>query len=110
MGLNIGGIIGGIVGSMLGIPGGAALGAGLGAKATGASDKEAMMYGLGGLMLGGAGGAAGKAGGLFGKTGMVMGGFLGQRQDWQCFANGLFGFWCNGRNESSLTRRPFCVR
>jgi hypothetical protein len=53
MGLNIGGIIGGIVGSMLGIPGGAALGAGLGAKATGASDKEAMMYGLGGLMLGG---------------------------------------------------------
>jgi hypothetical protein len=61
MGLNIGGIIGGIVGSMLGIPGGAALGAGLGAKATGASDKEAMMYGLGGLMLGG--GGAGKAGG-----------------------------------------------
>tara|TARA_R110000823_G_scaffold313822_1_gene441902 strand:- start:287 stop:1015 length:729 start_codon:yes stop_codon:yes gene_type:complete len=77
MGLNIGGIIGGIVGSMLGIPGGAALGAGLGAKATGSSDKEAMMYGLGGLMLGGAGGAAGKMGGLFGKTG-IMGGLLGK--------------------------------
>ena len=77
MGLNIGGIIGGIVGSMLGIPGGAALGAGLGAKATGSSDKEAMMYGLGGLMLGGAGGAARKAGGLFGRTG-IMGGLLGK--------------------------------
>jgi hypothetical protein len=79
MGLNIGGIIGGIVGSMLGIPGGAALGAGLGAKATGASDKEAMMYGLGGLMLGG--GGAGKAGGLskiFGSGGAGLGGFLGK--------------------------------
>jgi hypothetical protein len=79
MGLNIGGIIGGIVGSMLGIPGGAALGAGLGAKATGASDKEAMMYGLGGLMLGG--GGAGKAGGfgkLFGSGGAGLAGFLGK--------------------------------
>ena len=78
MGLNIGGIIGGIVGSMLGIPGGAALGAGLGAKATGASDKEAMMYGLGGLMLGGGAGKAGGFGKIFGSGGAGLAGFLGK--------------------------------
>lgn len=69
MGLNLGGIIGGIVGAM--IPGGsaitAALGAGLGAKASGASNKEAMMYGIGGLMLGGGGAFGGAAGGAAGK-------------------------------------------
>lgn len=77
MGLNLGGIIGGIVGAM--IPGlgplGASLGAGLGAKATGASNKEAMMYGLGGLMLGG--GAGKMLGGLGAGAGAGVGGGAG---------------------------------
>lgn len=78
MGLNWGGIIGGIVGAM--IPGAgpmaAALGAGLGAKAGGASNKEALMYGLGGAMLGPSAGKgiAGLMGGGAGGAGLFGGG------------------------------------